>query len=141
MSSILIRWIVFVAGILGAVGVGIGAHAAHGLEDMLTKQGLAEADVLKRLAQCDVAVRYHLIHVVALLALGASTSRRAPASKSIAAFFLLLGMALFCGGLYSMVYFGQMGHWAIVPSGGLCFIIGWLSVANAAFSNDANKPT
>jgi uncharacterized membrane protein YgdD (TMEM256/DUF423 family) len=137
----LIRWIVFITGILGAIGVGIGAHAAHGLEDMLTKQGLVEAEVLKRMDQCDVAVRYHLMHVVALLALGASTSRRAAATKSFAACFMLLGIALFSGGLYSMVYFGEMGHWAIVPSGGLCFIIGWLSVANVAFSTDPTNLT
>ncbi len=136
----MIRWIVFIAGLLGAIGVGIGAHAAHGLEEMLTNQGLAEADVLKRLSQCDVAVRYHLVHVVALLAIGNSTSRRAEASKGIAAFFMLLGIALFSGGLYSMVYFGKMGHWAIVPAGGLCLIIGWLSVANVAFSKDTTKP-
>ena len=135
-SFILIRWVVFIAGILGAVGVGVGAHAAHGLEDMLTNQGLAEEDVLKRLSQCEVAVRYHLIHVVALLAIGASTSRRAASTKSLAAFFMLLGVALFCGGLYSMVYLGAMGHWAIVPGGGLCFIIAWLTVANVAFSKD-----
>jgi uncharacterized membrane protein YgdD (TMEM256/DUF423 family) len=131
-----IRWIFFLAGILGAIGVGIGAHAAHGLEEMLSKQGLAEADVLKRLDQCEVAVRYQLIHAVALLAIGASTSRRAAPAKSVAAVFMLCGIALFCGGLYSMAYLGQMGHWAIVPSGGLCFIIGWLGVANAAFSKD-----
>jgi uncharacterized membrane protein YgdD (TMEM256/DUF423 family) len=135
-TFILIRWIVLIAGILGAVGVGIGAHAAHGLEEMLSKQGLAEADVLKRLDQCEVAVRYHMIHVVALLALGASTSRRAATTKRLAAIFLLLGMSLFCGGLYSMVYLGEMGHWAIVPAGGACFIIGWLTVAFSAFSKD-----
>lgn len=136
----MIRWIVLLAGILGAIGVGIGAHAAHGLEKMLTKQGVAEADVLKRLDQCEVAVRYHMIHVVALLALGASTSRRAASIKSFAAFFMLLGIALFCGGLYSMVYLGEMGHWAIVPSGGLCFIVGWLAVANVAFSKEPILP-
>lgn len=136
----MIRWIVFLAGILGAIGVGIGAHAAHGLEDMLTKQRIAEADVVKRLDQCDVAVRYHMVHVVALLALGVSTSRRAVGAKSFAAFFMLLGIALFSGGLYSMVYLGQMGHWAIVPSGGLCLILGWLGVACVAFSKDPLKP-
>ena len=134
----MIRWIVFLAGILGALGVGVGAHAAHGLELMLTQQGLTEAEVLKRLDQCDVAVRYHMIHVVALLALGASTSRRAAGQKNFAAIFLILGMSLFCGGLYSMVYLGKMGHWAIVPAGGACFIIGWLIVAFSAFSKDAS---
>ena len=132
----MIRWIVLLAGILGAIGVAVGAHAAHGLEKFLTGQGLAEADVLKRLEQCDVAVRYHLIHTVALLTIGLSTSRRSVNLKNAAAVFILLGIALFCGGLYSMVYAGQMGHWAIVPLGGLCFIIGWLLTAATAFSPD-----
>lgn len=103
---------------------------------MLTQQGIAEGDVLKRLDQCDVAVRYHLIHTVALLSLGVSTSRRAAKTKGFAALFILLGIGLFSGGLYSMVYFGAMGHWAIVPSGGLFLIFGWLFVAKAAFSKD-----
>lgn len=127
-----IRWIVLVAGFLGAVGVGVGAHAAHGLEKTLTAQGLGEAQILKRLEQCDVAVRYHLIHVVVLLVLGLSMSRRTAAIKNAAALFFLLGIGLFCGGLYSMVYLGEMGHWAIVPSGGLCFIVGWLITASIA---------
>ncbi len=55
----MIRWIVFVAGILGAIGVAVGAHAAHGLEKMLTEQSLEQADILKRLDQCEIAVRYH----------------------------------------------------------------------------------
>ncbi len=99
----------------------------------MTEQSLEQADILKRLDQCEIAVRYHLIHVIALLALGLSTSRRAVPSKNAAAIFMLLGIALFCGGLYSMVYLGEMGHWAIVPSGGLCFIIGWLITATSAF--------
>ncbi len=132
----MIRWIVLFAGLLGAVGVGIGAHTAHGLEKMLTEQGLSEGDVLKRLDQCDVAVRYHLTHVVALLALGLSTSRRAVQTKNAAAVFMLLGIAFFSGGLYSMVYTGVMGHWAIVPFGGLCFIVGWIITAAIAFSSE-----
>ncbi len=132
-----IRWIVLLAGILGAMGVAIGAHASHGLEKSLLGQGVAEADILKRLDQCDVAVRYHLIHTVALLVMGLS-SRGSVSLKSAVAVFILLGIALFCGGLYSMVYAGQMGHWAIVPMGGLCFIIGWLVAAAIAFSPDPN---
>ena len=136
----MIRWIVMLAGLLGAVGVGIGAHAAHGLEKTLAEQGIEQVDVLKRLDQCEVAVRYHLIHTIALLTLGLSSSRRAVAVKNTAALFMLLGIALFCGGLYSMVYFGEMGHWAIVPSGGLCFIIGWIITASIAFSAEARNP-
>ena len=132
----MIRWIVFLAGILGAIGVGIGAHAAHGLEKYLAEQGVEATDITKRLEQCDVAVRYHLIHVVALLAIGIGLPRPAIKRKNLAALFFLLGIGLFSGGLYSMVYRGEMGHWAIVPSGGLCFIVGWILLSLAAFTEN-----
>ncbi len=132
----MIRWIVLLAGILGALGVGIGAHAAHGLEKYLGEQGVEATEIAKRLEQCDIAVRYHLIHVAALLAVGLSIPRPAIKRKNLAALFFLLGIGLFCGGLYSMVYLGEMGHWAIVPSGGLCFMIGWGILALAAFNDN-----
>jgi uncharacterized membrane protein YgdD (TMEM256/DUF423 family) len=131
----LIRWIVLLAGILGAVGVGIGAHAAHGLEKFLANQALEPAGIAKRLDQCDVAVRYHLIHAVALLVIGLSGPELASKRKQVSAVFFLLGIGLFSGGLYSMVYLGEMGHWAIVPSGGLCFILGWLALALTALDS------
>lgn len=127
------RWIVLLAGLLGAVGVAIGAHAAHGLEAMLLEQGVAPEQVAKRLSQCDVAVRYHLTHCLALLTLGLLADGLGGKRRVSAASFFLLGIVLFSGGLYSMVYLGQMGHWAIVPLGGLCFILGWLITASLAW--------
>lgn len=128
------RWVMFLAGILGASGVTIGAHAAHGLEVNLSEQLLAPEEIAKRLEQCDVAVRYHLLHALALLTLGVSPSESARRRQSLAAVFFVLGVVLFSGGLYSMVFLGQMWHWAIVPGGGLCFILGWLCVAMLSFS-------
>lgn len=109
------------------LGVMIGAYAAHGLQNDLNAGGMSAEDVAKRLDQCDVAVRYHMLHTLALLLLGVSTVA-CPKKRQSAAVFFLLGLALFSGGLYSMVFFGVMGHWAIVPCGGLCFMIGWLCV-------------
>lgn len=127
------RWTVFIAGLLGACGVAIGAHAAHGLQASLLEQGIAAGDVAERLSQCDVAVRYHMVHTVVLLALGLSAGPLMSQRRVAAVVFLLLGIALFSGGLYAMVYLGQMGHWAIVPSGGLCFILGWLFTTSLAW--------
>ncbi len=114
----------------------MGAHAAHGLEKYLSEQGIEASEITKRLDQCEIAVRYHLVHAVALLAVGLSLPRPATKRKNLAAIFLALGIGLFCGGLYSMVYLGEMGHWAIVPSGGLCFMIGWLVLALAALTDN-----
>ena len=127
------RWIVLVAGLLGVVGVAIGAFAAHGLEKHLATQGIDAADIAKRIEQCDVAVRYHMLHTLALLALGLSSAARDLRRTALASCLILLGIALFSGGLYSMVFLGVMGHWAIVPSGGMCLILGWCCVASLAF--------
>ncbi len=134
----MIRWIVLVAGLLGCVGVAIGAYAAHGLEKSLAAQGIESPDIAKRLDQCDVAVRYHMTHALTLLILGLAGLQVNLKTRTAAAICFLLGIALFSGGLYSMVFLGQMGHWAIVPSGGLCFILGWFCVALTAL---ASKPT
>ena len=132
------RWMVFVAGILGVVAVMIGAYGAHGLENSLIEEGLETEAIEKRLEQCDIAVRYHMVHVLGLLCIGIMGQQVAPKLRSAAAVFFLLGISLFSGGLYSMVFLGQMGHWAIVPSGGLSFMIGWLCLAMTAFLKQAN---
>ena len=128
----MIRWIVLVAGLLGAAGVAVGANAAHGLESSLAEQGIDAEEIVERLDQCDVAVRYHMTHMLALLVLGLQAGPTRLRRTTAASIFFLLGIALFSGGLYSMVYLGEMGHWAIVPCGGLCFMLGWLSVASLA---------
>jgi len=128
------RGTVLTAGLLGACGVGIGAFAAHGLETSLASQGLAAEEVADRLRQCDVAVRYHMFHTLTLLSIGLyrPSLTRCGAAASL---FFLAGIGLFSGGLYSMVFFGKMGHWAIVPLGGLCFIMGWLCTLGLAWDN------
>lgn len=128
------RWMVLAAGVLGCLGVMIGAYGAHGLEASLTDQQLSVEDVQKRLEQCDIAVRYHMLHVLAILCLGIVASDLAVRLRTLAVVFFLLGILLFCGGLYAMVFLGVMGHWAIVPSGGLCFMLGWLCVGLIAIS-------
>ena len=126
------RGIVLLAGLLGAMGVGIGAFGAHGLEDSLKSQGLSVEEIRQRQSQCDVAVHYHMTHALALLSIGLLSGQRSKWRLAAASFFVL-GITLFSGGLYSMVFLGKMGHWAIVPSGGLCFIIAWLCTAGMAW--------
>lgn len=119
---------VVIAGVLGVIGVLIGAYAAHGLEAFLKKQALSVEDTAKRLDQCEVAVRYHMTHTLAMLALGLSSTAKRSRLGQAAIMFWLLGILLFSGGLYSIAFLGKMGHWAIVPSGGLCFMLGWAAV-------------
>ena len=130
----MIRWIVFAAGLVGAAAVGLGAFAAHGLEAKLLADGLSAEQVAKKLATCDVAVRYHLTHAVALLALSAAPAAWSPRRRTVAAALFLLGLAMFCGVLYAQAIGGLVGFNLVVPIGGLCFILGWLTVALVAFT-------
>ncbi len=124
------KTVVVIASLLGAAGVAIGAYAAHGLEKSLVEQAIAPEEIADRLRQCDVAIRYHMLHVIVLLIVGLG-SLRASRLLAVSALFFLLGMLLFSGGLYSMVFAGVMGHWAIVPAGGMCFLGGWITLAVA----------
>lgn len=123
------RPLLILIGALGAAGVTIGAYQAHGLEAALKQQGLAPEQIVERLEQCQVAVHYHMLHTLALLVLSCSGALMTSRRGRLAVFFFLMGIALFSGGLYSMVFLGRMGHWAIVPGGGMSFIVGWLCVA------------
>ena len=140
----MVRWIVLIAGMLGGAGVAMGAFAAHGMEEFLAKQSLAPDEIAKRISQCDVGVRYHLWHALAILTLGMTaypnTSGKTTCHRRrvAATICLVLGIAMFSGGLYSMSILGVMGHWAIVPSGGATLILGWLWIASMALSNGQN---
>lgn len=113
------------AAILGATGVGVGAFAAHGLKEYLEQQMIAPEMVSKKLSDCDVAVRYHLLHSLAILAVGFSNLRTKWLSG--ATLFWLLGILFFSGGIYVLVFWKSSLHW-IIPIGGLCFIVGWLLI-------------
>ena len=124
----MIRWTVVLAGILGFVGVLLGAFGAHGLPDRLAAQGFDEVEVAKKVDQLEIGVRYQMFHVLAILAIGLLGGEASSTKRRLATGFFLAGSALFSGGLYSMALLDVMGHWAIVPLGGLCFMIGWVIV-------------
>jgi len=114
-------------GLAGAIGVILGAFAAHGLKGSLPESSLA---------QFETGARYQLVHALALLA-AAWASERWPgplASASGAAF--LAGMVLFSGSLYLLALSGARSLGAVTPVGGVCFIAGWLLLAAAAVRGD-----
>lgn len=123
------RWLVVVAAVFGFLCVGIGAMGAHSLPKQLEKAGFSADVVAKKINQCEIGVRYHMYHTLAILALGLAPSTAQRRAWRIAAGILIVGIGLFSGGLYSMVYFDFMGHWSIVPLGGVVLMVGWLTLA------------
>ncbi|MGH7741110.1 MAG: DUF423 domain-containing protein [Candidatus Eiseniibacteriota bacterium] len=107
--------------LLAFAGVLVGAMGAHALRTRL------DAD---HLSIFETAVRYHMWHAIALVAIGMSPAARsremiAPAS------LLIAGIALFSGSLYVLALGGPRWAGMITPLGGLSFMAGWLTLALA----------
>ena len=116
-------WMV-TAALLGALGVTLGAFGAHGLQTRLS---------IEQLESWDTAVRYHLLHSVALLALAlfAAVSGR---SIQLPGWLFSLGILFFSGSIYLLLLTGQRWLGPVTPLGGLCLIAGWLSLVSLARS-------
>ena len=113
-------WIVL-GGLFGGLAVITGAFGAHGLEKMLT------ADQLETY---EVAVRYQMYHALALVLVGLLATRPSRL-LSLAGSMFVLGILLFSGLLYALVFTGLTRLGMIVPLGGLAFIAGWFLLAAA----------
>ena len=117
------------AGLLGALGVGLGAFGAHALRDLLLERGMSNA--------WETAVRYHLLHSVALLSVAAWMRQDgAIVSRTIAwvARTWVLGTVIFSGSLYGLALGGPRWLGPITPLGGLLFVAGWALLIVAAFT-------
>lgn len=108
-----------VAGVLGFLGVAIGAFGAHGLKQRVSPE---------LLAIFNTGVLYHLLHAVALLALALFGSATGRAITWPAALWLS-GIVLFSGSLYLLALTGVKQLGAVTPLGGLCFLAGWVMLA------------
>jgi uncharacterized membrane protein YgdD (TMEM256/DUF423 family) len=130
-------WLI-IAAVLGGSGVALGAFGAHGLDGAIGGWISDAALVEKRLGDWDVAVRYQMVHALAMLAVGLLALRRPSLAANLAGGCFLLGPAIFSGCLYALVlsYAVAPGGWtwlgAIVPIGGVLMIAGWACLAVAA---------
>ena len=122
------RTILLTAGILGATGVALGAFGAHALRSELLEHGMKDA--------WETAVRYHLLHAVGLLALGAWQKQAGDADKALGwtARLWTIGVVLFAGSLYGLALGGPRWLGPVTPLGGLAFIAGWITLIIAAVS-------
>src|SRR6185503_13274623 len=114
----------FVGALMGGVGVAIGAFGAHGLRGSLSPE---------MLAVFETGVRYHMYHALAILAAAALLPRIDGRAVLIAGWSFMAGIVLFSGSLYALALSGVSTLGAITPIGGVAFLVGWISLAVAAF--------
>lgn len=118
--------LLFLASFLGATGVMLGAFGAHALKQQLADHGT--------LSTWDTAVLYHLIHALAVLAVGIFITVSNPVSERWiyrAGVSWTFGVFLFSGSLYALALGGPRWLGPITPIGGLAMIIGWVFVMAA----------
>lgn len=107
-----------VAGVMGAVGVLLGAFGAHGLKNVVTDAHLLDV--------WETAAKYQLVHAVAIGLVAAHPRRPAAAGAAF-----VVGTVLFSGSLYLMTLTGVRALGAITPFGGVAFVAGWIALAVA----------
>ena len=107
-----------IAALLGFLAVALGAFGAHGLKDLLNRNGTAVI--------WEKAVFYHFIHTVMLFVLAQRPTIQVGPWVSF-----LAGILVFSGSLYVLALTNARILGAITPIGGLSFIVGWLWLAIA----------
>lgn len=116
--------------ILGAIfmflGVGAGAFGAHGLSSYFLRFPDLEGTY-------DTAVRYHMIHGLALFISAWAATHWPGAVTNWAGYLFVAGIIIFSGSLYLLVFtrVGWLG--AITPIGGVAFLAGWALLGLAAW--------
>lgn len=127
----MVRACVALAGILGATGVCAGALGAHALGGVLPAH---------ELESYQTAVRYQLLHALALLGLGVLAAMGPAFGKAwasgamrLAAWGFGLGTVLFSGGIFAWLASGIKAFVHVVPVGGVLLAAGWSMLAIAGW--------
>jgi uncharacterized membrane protein YgdD (TMEM256/DUF423 family) len=118
------------------LGVAAGAFGAHGLSGYFDRNpGLAET--------FETAVRYQMIHSLALFVAAWSAEQWPGAYTSglgifWAGYLFAIGIVVFSGSLYALVFTKLSSFGAITPVGGLAFLAGWICLMLAAWRDLAS---
>jgi uncharacterized membrane protein YgdD (TMEM256/DUF423 family) len=127
----MLKVFLFAGGLLGGLGVAAGSFGAHGLKHLLDATGRAD--------NWETAVRYCLYHALAILVIAVATAmpQVGPATHTLfkaAGWCFLVGTVIFSGCLAALALSGVKILGAIVPIGGVLFLIGWALLAAAALT-------
>ena len=111
---------------LMALGIVLGAFAAHGLKDKVTAYQL---EIFQK------GVFYHMIHAVALVILSLNVAQFHLKRLKLALWLMIGGIFFFSGSLYLLATIELNGLAGMVkvlgpitPIGGLCFITSWVAL-------------
>jgi len=115
--------IILTGSLFGLIAVILGAFGAHGLEGKISES---------HIENWKTGVSYQFYHTFAILYLS-SFSRAKNSLINFSYIAFVVGIFLFCGSLYLLSTREITGLSAsflgpVTPIGGLCFIVGWISL-------------
>ncbi len=124
MMTTLQHTFLILSALLGLCGVAAGAFGAHLLKSRLSSDSFVVFEV---------AVRYQMYHALALLSLVAILGWFPSIWIALAGWLFAVGILIFSGSLYALVFSGLRAWGAITPIGGLLLLFGWLSLLLGGF--------
>ena len=123
-------WLVLGA-CLGGLAVGLGAFGAHGLPWYFRTLDVAVGEAARRSENWETAARYHMYHALAIIAVGLLAQRKRLWLLDASGVAFFFGILIFSGCLYALTLSGTKILGAIVPIGGVLFLVGWFLLALA----------
>ena len=108
----------------GLLTVAAGAFGAHALQSRLDARAM---EIFQ------TAVRYQMLHAVALLAVAWASTRWPGLAVRVGGFAFVVGLVIFCGSLYALALGAPRWLGATTPLGGVAFLVGWGCLAAAAW--------
>lgn len=114
-----------IASATAAIGVALGAFAAHGLKSKLSEY---------HLNVFETGNRYHMYAVIGLLAVSFMATRIDQWQVHAAGYSFLASLLLFSGSLYVLAVTGTGWLGAIAPIGGTAMLLGWLFLTYVCFA-------
>ena len=110
-------------------GVAAGAFGTHVLQARVSHE---------RLDIFETGVRYQMYHALALLAVGLACLRRDGRWIRRAGGAFAAGILIFSGSLYLLALTGTRWWGAVAPVGGTGFLVGWVCLAAAFWSETSS---
>ena len=117
------RQALLLGAVYGATAVMAGAFGAHALRGRLTAEDLGVFET---------AARYQMYHAVALITLAKWLEQGMRPALEWAARLFGIGVLIFSGSLYILVFSGQRWLGMVTPLGGVGLIAGWVALGVAA---------
>ena len=117
---------------LALAAVAAGAFGAHALKNSVAPE---------RLAAFETAVRYQLVHALALFACAWALQSWPSRAALAAGACFLCGTLLFSGSLYALVLCDQPRLGLVTPLGGVAFLAGWILLIRAVTKPNISSRT